>query len=136
MNKIFFGLAVLLLLSSNYAFSNKSSYKLDDIMEMIASDDNKDYVISLSYLIGLYDAIKINENISETVYGLKTRKFCFNGEPPKLVPDLIKMMDDYRQDDTQWNTYDPSYEVLQNDSAYVMTWTLISNFQCAHNIKE
>ena len=27
------------------------------------------------------------------------------------------------------------YEVLINDSAYVMVWTLISNYQCEHNIK-
>ena len=135
MKKSLIGIILILFVFTQYLYADKSSIDLDDVMDMVVSDNNMDHAMGLGYLMGLYDAIKINENISETVYGLESRKFCFVSEPPKLVPDLVKMMNEYRQDGSYWNRNDPSYEVLINDSAYVMVWTLISNFQCEHNIK-
>ena len=135
MKKSLIGIALVFLFFAPHLYADKSSIALDDVMDMVVSDNKMDHAMGLGYLMGLYDAIKINENISETVYGLESRKFCFKSKSPKLVPDLVKMMNEYRQDGSYWNRDDPSYEILINDSAYVMTWTLISNFQCDHNIK-
>tara|TARA_Y100000996_G_scaffold377803_1_gene330087 strand:+ start:36 stop:440 length:405 start_codon:yes stop_codon:yes gene_type:complete len=132
MKKIFLYLIIIILTTSPKAYS--SSYKYDEIMDMLKSENNIDTSAAFSYLIGIYDGIKTNENISQMVYGVEARKFCFKDKAPKLIPDLINMMNLYKVDKTKWETQHESFKILSQNVSYVMIWTLISNYQCEHNI--
>tara|TARA_B100000401_G_C52292332_1_gene478690 strand:+ start:25 stop:423 length:399 start_codon:yes stop_codon:yes gene_type:complete len=114
--------------------ASASSFTYDNIRKDLLDENANVKAYAMAYFIGLYDSLKVNENISEKVYGVKSRKFCFDKEPPKMFPTLLHMMDDYRENDRMWDTNDQSYELLVNDPAYVMTWTLIYHNQCEHNI--
>ena len=108
--------------------ASASSFTYDNIRKDLLDENANVKAYAMAYFIGLYDSHKVNENISEKVYGVKSRKFCFDKEPPKMFPTLLHMMDDYRENDRMWDTNDQSYELLVNDPAYVMTWTLTVSY--------
>ena len=138
MKKIIFAIIFHSLFFSNIA-NAYFGYNYTNIIYWLQSDKKTDQTYAVAYLQGTLDSIISNEIINQWIFDKDAIKICIptvkdeNGENTAEMPelnDVILLMNEFRNDDSNWKTDDPRYEDLRNNTSYLMIWSLTEKYPC------
>ena len=129
MKKVLLGLVIAVMMTGSGYATTKEDHSFDEFIYYWDNPDkNLGHVYASGYIKSLFNSMIVYQNLTATLYGLETRKFC--------LPDDITFNDNPEMDKIinlmRKKYYEENYKKVNTNTAYVMFWTLVDNFPCSN----
>ena len=129
MIKILLGLVIAVMMTANSNAITKEDHSFDEFI-YYWDDPSKNLgnVYASGYIKSLFNSMIVHQNLTATLNGLETRKFCLpNDITFNDKPEMDKIINLMRK-----KYYEENYKQINTNTAYVMFWTLVDNFPCSN----
>jgi len=127
--KVLLGLVVAVMMNTSGNAITKEDHSFDEFIYYWDNPDkNLGHVYASGYIKSLFNSMIVYQNLTATLNGLETRKFCLpNDITFNDKPEMDKIINLMRK-----KYYEENYKKVNTNTAYVMFWTLVDNFPCSN----